>query len=181
MRRLPFTVRARVASSSDAAPLLRDLGDAVLVERGRPRLIVTRCPCGCGDLLTINLDARVGKAWRYYDFPERPAVFPSVWRDSGCGSHFVVWRGYIYLFSLANHGGEDEDLPSSGRYADDRVIYDALPTETFEHYVAMADRLMRIPWDVLSACRRLQRKGAAIESPGGESGYFRRSAEPELK
>ena len=39
----------------------KSLGEFVIVERGKPRLIVMRCPCGCGDHLFINVDERLEK------------------------------------------------------------------------------------------------------------------------
>ena len=55
-RRLRFcgTVSTRGAASTH----LKSAGDAVLIERGRPRLLVLSCPCGCGEEFPINLDPR---------------------------------------------------------------------------------------------------------------------------
>src|SRR6267378_4236509 len=74
-------------------------GDAVLIERGTPRWLLLACPCGCGAELPINLDRRAGKAWRVYKHGTTTlSVYPSVWRDTDCGSHFIIWRGNILLF-----------------------------------------------------------------------------------
>ena len=35
-----------------------------IVERSTPRSVVFRCPCGCGDVISINVDRLAGKAWR---------------------------------------------------------------------------------------------------------------------
>jgi hypothetical protein len=65
-------------------------GDASLILRGRPRAIVMACPDGCGETLVVNLDGRAGKAWRFDMRRGGLTLFPSVWRDGGCGSHFIV-------------------------------------------------------------------------------------------
>lgn len=80
----------------EANVLLEKPGDAVLVERGVPRSLVMRCPDGCGETLTINLDRRAGKAWRMH--AEKNAtlsLYPSVWKADGCRSHFVVRQSRI--------------------------------------------------------------------------------------
>ena len=80
----------------EANVLLEEPGDAVLVERGIPRSLVMRCPDGCGETLTINLDRRAGKAWRMN--AEKNAtlsLYPSVWKADGCRSHFVVRQSRI--------------------------------------------------------------------------------------
>src|SRR3954470_19533554 len=86
---------AEVEHRYDGDPLLRQPGDAVLVHRGRPRSLLIACPDGCGETLSINLDPRGGKAWRLYRKGSAISLSPSVWRDGGCESHFIVWRSRI--------------------------------------------------------------------------------------
>jgi hypothetical protein len=54
-----------------------------------------RCPDGCGETLVVNLDPRAGKAWKLDMRTGKATLYPSVWRDGGCGSHFIVWRGDV--------------------------------------------------------------------------------------
>jgi hypothetical protein len=83
---------------SEALLLLKTAGDVVLIERGIPRSLLIVCPCGCGEICTINLDARVGWAWRIkQDPPGRLSLYPSVWRTSGCQSHYVIRDGEIVM------------------------------------------------------------------------------------
>lgn len=92
-----------VASLAEATPLLRAPGDAALVLRGRPRLLVLECACGCGERFPINLDDRAGPAWRMYSQTDRGlSVFPSIWRDTGCQSHYIS-GAEISIFSAANN------------------------------------------------------------------------------
>src|SRR5579871_3984234 len=99
-----------VSTRGEAAGYLASPGDAVLVERGRPRLLLLACPCGCGEHFPINLDDRAGRAWRFYKHqPSGISIFPSVWRESGCRSHYVIWRDKILLFGR-NEAEWDESL-----------------------------------------------------------------------
>src|SRR5947208_4568845 len=112
MKYLPLNLRAVVESRSEVGALLSKPGDAVIIQRGQPRWIMLNCPCGCGEDIPINLDRRAAKAWRYYDGEGRGVtLFPSVWRDTGCQSHFIVWRGRILLLEAY---GEDESSPPAG-------------------------------------------------------------------
>jgi hypothetical protein len=158
---------------SEASASLKGQEDLVLVQRGRPRLLVMKCPCGCGDELTINLDREAGKAWRIYKDREEVTLFPSVWRDTGCESHFIIWRGKTYLFGKA-----DEDF---GWYEDDALLEKhvlGLLSDELVQYVEIADALNAIPWDVQFACRSLVKKGKAVEGKGDLRGWFRKSALP---
>lgn len=174
-----------VGSRGEAGTLLRAAGDAVLVERGRPRLLVLRCPCGCGEDFPINLDPRAGPAWRLYRAPAQryglragpgfldasTSLFPSVWRESGCRSHYVIWRDRILLFS----GGDEEldQTPDHGK-ALEEAAYAELRTNELRPFAQIAEALKQIPWDVLVACRSLVRSDRAIEGTSQQRGCFRR-------
>jgi hypothetical protein len=84
-------------------------------------------PRGCGEVFPINLDPRAGPAWRLYSDPRRGvSLYPSVWRESGCESHYVIWRNRIYLF---------------GRYEDE---FDSASTHELTKLVeSVKDRLPR--------------------------------------
>jgi hypothetical protein len=68
----------------------------VIVKRGRPRTVLFRCPCGCGETLLINVDSRAGKAWRLRETVAGVTLMPSVWRTTGCRSHFVLWENKVW-------------------------------------------------------------------------------------
>jgi len=81
----------------------------VIVRRGRPRWAILQCPCGCGDLVSLNLDPRTGPHWRARAGPKGVSISPSVWRTSGCCSHFIVWDSRVWMFRgrhLAIQNGE---------------------------------------------------------------------------
>jgi hypothetical protein len=128
-----------------------------------------RCPDGCGETITLNLDPRTDKAWRVYQSPKGLTLFPSVWRDTGCKSHFVLWDDVLYWdnwFDLESDALEDKKL-------EDRVLK-VLKSEALTGFVEVADALGEIPWTVLEACRRLVRAKKAQEGPGSLRTSFRR-------
>ena len=48
------------------------------------------CPCGCGDILTLNLIPDVSPVWRVDGDKGDFSIYPSVWRTNGCKSHFWI-------------------------------------------------------------------------------------------
>jgi hypothetical protein len=163
-----------VSTRAEASGVLKAPGDAVLIERGRPRLFLLSCPCGCGEEFPINLDARAGPAWRLYGGARTAlSLFPSVWRESGCESHFIIWRNRILLF-----GHYDEDIDSSPQVDATATLNDAvreqLPDVGLITFSEIAETLGEVPWDVLMVCRQLVRKGLAREGKGKQRGSFGR-------
>lgn len=169
-------LRGRVTSRSDTNGMLRQPGDAALIERLRPRVLVLACPCGCGDLLSINLDRKAGPAWRMFLQGGSLSLFPSVWRETGCESHFIVRKNRIYLFGRRE---DDETSEWDELWYDDSTVrrddvLGALSADKFESYRDIATRLDALPWDVLVVCRRLVMDGVAVEGGGVYRGQFRR-------
>jgi hypothetical protein len=168
---LQLTIKDIVNSRGEVDRQLRSPGDAVLVERGTPRWLVLSCPCGCGDHIPINLDRRAGPAWRLYKHPRSGlSLYPSVWRDTDCGSHFIIWRDKIFLFGT---GHRDDDL-TSFRCSQDLIdaVYSRMVQTRLVSYVDIADELAEIPWDVLDVCRHLVRAGRVREGRGRQRGMF---------
>jgi hypothetical protein len=155
-----------VGHRHEAEDRLGTPGQAVVVHRGVDRSLTMVCPDGCGEMLTINLDRRAGAAWKLYLEGRTLSLYPSVWRSTGCRSHFIVWRSSIYW---CDRGDElhpvDEEL-------EERVA--STLSAALEAFPAIAERLGAVPWAVLSACRRLQRRGLADEGAGDQQGWFRR-------
>lgn len=163
-----------VESRSDASPLLTKAGDTVLVHRERPRWLLLVCPCGCGEQLPVNLDPRVGPAWRFYRSGSAITLFPSVWRESGCESHFIIWRDEIWLFGRHEDAFDDEPTSDETTSLRDSILSKLPSSGDLVAFSDLADALSSIPWDVLKACRRLVRSGLAREGVGKERGAFGR-------
>jgi len=169
-------LQGEVSSRTDAANRLKFAGDAVLVTRGVPRLLLLMCPCGCGEQLPINLDQRAGPAWRIYKARNGAVtLYPSVWRESGCESHFVIWRDRILLFGSSDEDFDDSQLADENLPTPEAVLQH-LPTAELISFFDVAESLDAIPWDVLRICRRLVRAGTAWEGRGKERGSFGRKS-----
>jgi len=159
-----------VQTRTEASTIVRAAGDAAVVVRARPRLLVLGCPCGCGEVLPINLDPRAGPAWRLYRGPGGASLYPSVWRDSGCESHFIIWRDEISLFG--RYAWEEAELRESEEPLREAIL--AGLSDQLVPFGALADALDAVPWDVLTICRRLVRDGLAREGTGKQRGSFAR-------
>jgi hypothetical protein len=125
-----------------------------LVERGRLRSLVFACPDGCGTTLTINLDDRAGPAWRLYSDEKGLSLYPSVWRDNGCESHFILWHDKIVWCGRMVEGSEEPDFD----LVDKEMILGALDG-VFRPATDVAGRIGAIPWEVSRVCERLARGG----------------------
>lgn len=63
----------------------------------KKKWIMFRCPCKCGDVITLSLQQIHTPCWRLgLTSKNRPTLYPSVWRDQGCFSHFWVKDGRVY-------------------------------------------------------------------------------------
>jgi hypothetical protein len=90
------------------------------------------------------------------------SLYPSVWRESDCQSHFVVRRGTVFVVPSGlwlGSASEDVDPALVSAIA---AALDPAPI----HYRDLADRLNADPWDVLDACRSLERSGVITEERG---------------
>jgi len=55
-----------------------------------------RCPCGCGYAIELMLIREVTPRWDLsVDAIGRPTIYPSVWLQRGCWSHFWLRGGRI--------------------------------------------------------------------------------------
>lgn len=172
MKRSKINLKAEVTSRAGVSDLLQAPGDAVLIHRGVPRWLIIKCPCGCGEEIPVNLDRRADKAWRIYRNATGLTLFPSVWRDTGCEAHFIIWRNEIVTFG----GGASGNSPALSLDLTDlaRRVLAAWPPKELVPYVDMADQLGEIPWDVQEACFRLVGAGLMAEGKGPARGNFRK-------
>jgi len=153
--------RGVVENRHDANDLLKEPGDSVTVIRGRPRSFVMACPDGCGSVLTVNLDPRAGKAWRLYERSGLTLV-PSVWRDAGCQSHFIVWRDRIVW---CEGGLPDERAdPVLDQQLELDILAKVGPAPVTSGEIAAS--LDAIPYDVDLVLARLVRRGKVWRLPG---------------
>lgn len=68
-----------------------------VVSANKPKWSLFRCPCGCRDVITLSLQSGHKPHWRItHSDSGRPTLYPSVWRDKGCLSHFWLKDGRIF-------------------------------------------------------------------------------------
>ncbi|MGE5562807.1 MAG: DUF6527 family protein [Bacillota bacterium] len=55
-----------------------------------------RCPCGCGDVIDLNLMESIRPRWTVSEeWDGSITLHPSIWRNRGCRSHFFVRSGQV--------------------------------------------------------------------------------------
>lgn len=65
--------------------------------------IALRCPCGCRELIQLNLIKKSYPQWEFsVNSNNRITIYPSIWRTRGCESHFIIRNNQCYLV-LDNH------------------------------------------------------------------------------
>lgn len=63
----------------------------------KPKWALFKCPCGCGGIITLSLQAIHKPYWRLVKSEaSRPTLHPSIWREKGCMSHFWLKDGRIF-------------------------------------------------------------------------------------
>ncbi len=106
----------RVGSQTEARAAVAESRNRIaIIDRDGPRSVLFQCPCGCTDVVVLNVDGRVGKAWRLRENQRGVTLMPSVWRASGCRSHFVVWESRVWWCRLDDEDDGDERPPGMDR------------------------------------------------------------------
>ncbi|QED38957.1 hypothetical protein FK178_15075 [Antarcticibacterium arcticum] len=55
-----------------------------------------RCPCGCRRVISLSLQQNHKPHWKIIVSESgKPSLFPSVWQNQGCKSHFWIEDGEI--------------------------------------------------------------------------------------
>lgn len=90
--------RRLVVHNDDSLPAKMPRRDLVVARDGDEDWAAGMiCPCGCGDVLELMLIPEARPSWRLIvDGKKRPSLQPSVWRDTGCRSHFWVRQGRVH-------------------------------------------------------------------------------------
>lgn len=58
--------------------------------------VVLNCPCGCGDIVHLNLLPEANPCWKIESHSDGTiSVKPSVWSLKGCKSHYFIKNGEI--------------------------------------------------------------------------------------
>ena len=100
------------------------------------------------------------------------SLSPSVWRQGGCESHFIVWRGRIIWCGRF----EDDNREPAYDAAFEAQVLAAMDISRFRSSYALTDQLNEIPWDVSRCARSLVARGLAESGTGAHRDSFRRVA-----
>ena len=61
-----------------------------------PWLLAFSCPCGCHNLIQLNLLKEAKPRWKFQIVNKsKITISPSIWRTSGCKSHFFIHKSKI--------------------------------------------------------------------------------------
>ena len=91
-RRGDRVVGLRVADEPDRL----DRGVIYVIGVPQAWAAVMSCPCGCGSAIHLNLLPGASPRWDIEDHGDRAVtVCPSIWRTSGCRSHFFIREGRV--------------------------------------------------------------------------------------
>ena len=107
LRRTQFREIATAPDQGSALRLAQSADKIIVVIRGVPRTVVFQCPSGCGDILTVNVDPESGNAWELRTEGNTVSLLPSVWRTTGCRSHFILFKNRVWWCDA----GEDPAWP----------------------------------------------------------------------
>lgn len=79
----------------------------IVGEEEHPWLLAFNCPCGCHNVIQLNLLKDAAPCWKYKVTKKKKVnISPSVWRTTGCKSHFFVHKSKIY-WVMDCKSGED--------------------------------------------------------------------------
>lgn len=67
-----------------------------MMDEGEAWAAVMACPCGCGAVIELLLSPNARPRWTLTERGDLPTLHPSVWRSTGCRSHFWVRDGQIH-------------------------------------------------------------------------------------
>ncbi len=68
----------------------------VIGEPNNPWLLTFKCPCGCMNTIQLNLLREAKPQWKFKVLHNSKIdISPSIWRTSGCKSHFMIRKGKI--------------------------------------------------------------------------------------
>lgn len=69
----------------------------IVVHNKKPYWALFKCPCGCTNVISLSLQNIHKPHWRVTKTQAgRPSLYPSVWQNKGCCSHFRIEDGRVY-------------------------------------------------------------------------------------
>lgn len=90
-RDVKYSKVLRAHDQTEASALLEPGVLVLVIPNERVKSLKFLCPCGCGEIISVNLMPETGKAWRLTFEPKLGlSLWPSVWLTAGCRSHFIL-------------------------------------------------------------------------------------------
>ena len=91
--------RLKLKYKDDVPELLEDDLLYVVGENGEYWMICFKCPCRCGELIHLNLLKEASPYWKFLVKNGRLSISPSIWKTTGCKSHFKIYNNKVKWFS----------------------------------------------------------------------------------
>ncbi|WP_423128484.1 DUF6527 family protein [Gaoshiqia sp. Z1-71] len=67
-----------------------------VVYRNQSYWAIFNCPCACKNVITLPLQKNHNPHWKLeHSIEGKPTLYPSVWQNKGCLSHFWIANGKI--------------------------------------------------------------------------------------
>lgn len=68
-----------------------------VIHENTPFWAMFKCPCGCGTVISLSLQRTHKPSWVVEKSKYgRPTLYPSVWQNKGCCSHFWIKDGRVH-------------------------------------------------------------------------------------
>jgi hypothetical protein len=86
----------KTAFEEDLPEVLANKTIYLIGETTNPWLVAFKCPCGCNNVIQLNLLKDADPRWRLHITSKKKInISPSIWRTNGCKSHFFVRNSKI--------------------------------------------------------------------------------------
>ena len=92
----PHFGRVVIRSKAPANGEIEERAIVQVVYNGKPYWCLFRCPCGCMRVVSLSLQKNHEPHWEIkISESGSPSLFPSVWQNTGCLSHFWIDGGNV--------------------------------------------------------------------------------------
>jgi hypothetical protein len=81
---------------SDEPPVIKGKTIFIIKDGIEPDTLLFKCPCGCKSLIHLNLLPDAKPKWNFQiKSKNKLTITPSIWRTTGCKSHFFIRNNRI--------------------------------------------------------------------------------------
>lgn len=91
-----------------------------VIHENNPYWAMFKCPCGCGTVISLSLQKIHKPSWTVEKTKAgRPSLYPSVWQNTGCCSHFWIKDGRV---NWCSNSGIEPWVAEPEHYSDPRMV-----------------------------------------------------------